>query len=304
MDVVFDEMAGIMTNPQMATYHYTKTLRQIAEMNYALVNKALMQFPIFKFNTLKSYFPQLTSTRMFINDEHYLGNIKVEIVSQYETPSAPIIYQAVRNVMGRIADSISGIEETYIGTHEFRAHRFHEVFRDKTVNYDDPQGEEAGISQNAPTVRLEWKIDLSQEDWFPYTDNFGTSEEKAFIAYFKQYVPSLRQKYNKVYLVRNEREFHLYSFDSGERFEPDYVLFLQKPNNEGFEQLQIFIEPKGDHLLQNDKWKEDFLLQMKEMAIPVKKYVDDNQYRIWGFHFFNQNHRAMPFSEEMASLLD
>ena len=186
----------------------------------------------------------------------------------------------------------------------FRAHRFHEVFRDKIVNYNDPQGEEAGISQNASTVRLEWKIDLSQEDWFPYTDNFGTSEEKAFVAYFKQYVPSLRQKYSKVYLVRNEREFHLYSFDSGERFEPDYVLFLQKPNNEGFEQLQIFIEPKGDHLLENDRWKEDFLLQMREQAIPVKKYVDDNQYRIWGFHFFNQNFRSMPFGEEMASLLE
>ena len=304
MDVVFDEMAGVMTNPQTALYHYTKTLKQIAEMNYALVNKALMQYPVYKFNTLKSYFPQLTSTRMFITNENYLGSIKIDIISQYSEPSAPIIYQAVRYVTGKIANSISGIEETYIGTHEFRAHRFHEVFRDKIVNYNDPQGEEAGISQNASTVRLEWKIDLSQEDWFPYTDNFGTSEEKAFVAYFKQYVPSLRQKYSKVYLVRNEREFHLYSFDSGERFEPDYVLFLQKPNNEGFEQLQIFIEPKGDHLLENDRWKEDFLLQMREQAIPVKKYVDDNQYRIWGFHFFNQNFRSMPFGEEMASLLE
>ena len=117
-------------------------------------------------------------------------------------------------------------------------------------------------------------------------------------------MPELRKKYNKVYLVRNEREFHLYSFEGGERFEPDYVLFLQRPNNDGFEQLQIFIEPKGDHLLEKDKWKEAFLLQMKEMAIPVKKYVDDNKYRIWGFHFFNKNHRAMPFSEDMASLLD
>lgn len=304
VDVVFDEMSGIMTNPENALYHYTRTLKQISEMNYALVNKALMQYPVYKFNTLKSYFPHLTSTRMFITDENYLGSINVDIVSQYSDPTATIIYQAVRYVIGKIANSISRIEETYIGTREFHAHRFHEVFRDKTVNYNDPQGEEAGISQNAPSVRLEWKIDLSHEDWFPYTDNFGTSEEKAFVAYFKQYVPALRQKYSKVYLVRNEREFHLYSFDSGERFEPDYVLFLQKPNNEGFEQLQIFIEPKGDHLLENDRWKEDFLLQMKEAAIPVKKYVDDNQYRIWGFHFFNQNFRAMPFGEEMASLLE
>jgi len=307
VDVVFDDSVNVisnLSNAQVATAHYTKTLREIASMNYAIVNKALMQYPIYKFNTLKSYFPRLTSTRMFITDARYLGNIKVDIISQYAEPPATIIYQAVRNVIGKIADYISGIEETYVGTKEFHAHRFHEVFRDKTVNYDDPHGEEAGISQNAQSVRPEWQIDLSQEDWFPYTDNYGTSEEKAFVAYFKQYVPSLRQKYSKVYLVRNEREFHLYSFVGGARFEPDYVLFLQKQNNEGMAQLQIFIEPKGDHLLGDDRWKEEFLLQMKEMAIPVKKYVDDNQYRIWGFHFFNQNHRMMPFNEDMASLLD
>lgn len=306
VDIILDDTGmSVMSNPETGTFHYTKTLKQISEMNYALVNKALMQFPVFKFNTLKSYFPQLDSTRMFITDGRYLGNIKIEIISRYpEEPPTTIIYQAVRKVVGKIGESISGIEETYIGTKEFRAHRFYDVFRDKTVNYSDPQGEEAGISQNASTVRREWQIDLSKEDWFVYTDNFGTTEEKAFVAYFKQYVPELRQKYSKVYLVRNEREFHLYSFEGGERFEPDYVLFLQKPNDNGFEQLQIFIEPKGDGFLEKDKWKEAFLLQMKDMAIPVKKYVDDNKYRIWGFHFFNQNHRAMPFSEDMASLLD
>lgn len=304
VDVIFDDNASVMeslNNPQVATHHYCRTLHQIAEMNYAIVNKALMQFPIYKFNSLKSYFPRLTSTRMFIMDAHYLGNIKIDISSQYSEPPVSIIYQAVRNVIGKIADSISGIEETYIGTHEFRAHRFHDVFRDKTVNRDS-QSEES-VSQHETTLCPDWRIDLSQEGWFVYTDNFGTSEEKAFVAYFKRYVPELRQKYSKVYLVRNEREFHLYSFDSGERFEPDYVLFLQKPNNEGFEQLQIFIEPKGDHLLENDRWKEDFLLQMKEKAIPTKIFVDDNQYRIWGFHFFNQNHRAMLFGEDMESLL-
>ena len=29
-----------------------------------------------------------------------------------------------------------------------------------------------------------------------------------------------------MFLVRNERQLHIYSFDGGERFEPDYLLFL------------------------------------------------------------------------------
>ena len=77
------------------------------------------------------------------------------------------------------------------------------------------------------TVPAEWKLDLSTEDWFAFDDNFGTSEEKAFVAYFKSFVPSLEKEYDKVYLVRNERQIHIYSFDDGDRFEPDYVLFLQ-----------------------------------------------------------------------------
>lgn len=102
--------------------------------------------------------------------------------------------------------------------------------------------------------------------------------------------------------MRNEREFHLYSFDYGERFEPDYVLFLQKDKSDGYEQLQIFIEPKGTGYIENDAWKEEFLLQMKEQAVPVKKFVDDNHYRICGFHFYNQDCRMTEISNDFASL--
>lgn len=42
---------------------------------------------------------------------------------------------------------------------------------------------------------------------------------------------------------------------------------------------------------------------MKTEAIPVKTYVDNNQYRIWGLHFFNQDTRMKEFDEEMQSLI-
>ena len=114
-----------------------------------------------------------------------------------------------------------------------------------------------GYSQNDSSVPATWKIDLSKEDWFAFEDNFGTSEEKAFIAYFKSFVPELKRKYDKVFLLRNERQLHIYSFNGGERFEPDYVLFLHSNKESGYEQLQVFIEPKGTHLLEKDSWKEE-----------------------------------------------
>ena len=279
------------------------TITEIADRNYALVHKAMMKYPVFKFNKLHEYFPNITSTRDFITSKEYLGGVRIDIKSQDETPSMQTLYDVMRYVLKKIGDSISAIEETYLGTKEFHAQKVREIFKDKSVNYTDPHDGGIGISQNDSSVNPDWKIDLSQEDWFAYTDNFGTSEEKAFVAYFKDYVEDLRKIYAKVFLVRNEREFHIYSFDDGERFEPDYVLFLQKDKADGYEQIQIFVEPKGSQLLEKDAWKEKFLLQLKEKAVPTVKFVDDNEYRIWGFHFFNQDHRMKEFDAEFATLL-
>ena len=279
------------------------TIKEIAALNYATVNKALMKYPIFKFNTLRSYFPNVVSTRQFITDDKYLGAVRIDIQSRDEYPTMETLYSAAFYVLGKIASSISGIEETYRGTKTFRARKIKDVFRNKMVNYTDPHGGGVGISQNDPSVKSDWKIDLSTEEWFVYTDNYGTSEEKAFIAYFRGYVADLRKIYNQIYLVRNEREFHIYSFEDGERFEPDYVLFLQRDKTDGFEQLQIFIEPKGTQLLEKDAWKEKFLLQLKTEAVPVTIFVDDNDYRIWGLHFFNQENRMKEFDAEMTLLI-
>jgi type III restriction enzyme len=303
MDVIMDDNAKPNdTEVDLKTTH--TTIKQIACINYAIVNKALIKFPIYKFNTLKSYFPNISSTREFITKDDYLGKVKINIHCREEKPTVATLYAAVFDALRKIAGSISGIEETYQGTKEFRACRVHDVFRNKTVNYTNPHDGNIGISQNDASVPGEWKIDLSKEDWFVYTDNYGTSEEKAFVAYFRDYVADLRKKYNKIFLVRNEREFHLYSFDDGERFEPDYVLFLQKKKTDSFEQLQIFVEPKGTQLLEKDAWKEEFLLQMKSKAIPVKNYVDDNEYKIWGLHFFNQDTRMKDFDKEMQDLTE
>ncbi len=161
------------------------------------------QYPIFKFNTLKSYFPNVTSTRQFITADEYLGSVRIDIQSKDEQPTMETLYAAVFWVLGKIAGSISGIEETYSGTKEFRARKVHDVFRNKTVNYTDPHDGGVGVSQNDSSVRSEWKMDLSVEDWFVYTDNYGTSEEKAFVAYFRGYVDDLKKTYSRRRLLQS-----------------------------------------------------------------------------------------------------
>lgn len=299
-DIIMEDNSSQDSNPN--TYTYKTTIGDIADINYAIVYKALCKYSVFKFNVLKSYFPNLNSTKEFVYDKNYLGYIRLHITSKYETPTADFLYSACVKTLGNIAESISGIEETYEGSSEFTARYIHDIFKNKRCNYIDPHDGGVGISQNDNSVPIAWKIDLSKEDWFVFEDNYGTSEEKAFVAYFKEYVKDLKDKYDKVYLVRNERQLAIYSFDGGERFEPDYLLFLHLPKQDGYEQLQIFIEPKGTHLVEKDSWKEDFLLQLKSKAIPVTKFADDNKYKIWGFHFFNRDCRAAEFDEDMNQL--
>lgn len=291
-----------LTEKIIATYTYRTSIKQIADMNYSIVHKALCKYNIFKFNTLQSYFPNLRSIREFITSENYLGGIKIEITSRYENPPPTILYVACTNVLGKVADNVSAIEVTYEGTTIFNAKRINEIFKNKRCNYIVIHDGGLGYSQNDSSVPAAWKIDLSKEDWFAFEDNFGTSEEKAFVAYFKSYVPELRKKYDKVFLIRNERQLHIYSFKGGERFEPDYVLFLHSDKEDGYEQLQVFIEPKGTHLLEKDSWKEKILLELEDKAVATKMFVDDNKYQIWGFHFYNEAYRMTEFAADMSKL--
>ena len=292
---------GVKTLERVSTKSFT--IGQIAERNYSIVHKALRQFNIFKFDILQQYYPNLKSTKQFITDSNYLGNIKINIKISNDEITNEQLYIACKRVVEKISNSISDIEETFEGTKEFKPRKICEVFRDKTVSYTDPHGDGQGVSQSHGAISEHLKVNLPDEDWFVFTDNFGTSEEKDFVAYFKDHVQDLKNKYEKVYLIRNERQLKLFSFNGGERFEPDYVLIMTKQNGNITDQYQIFIEPKGSHLIQKDSWKETFLLEIESSGIPVKTLVDDNNYKIIGFPFFNKAERQSQFNEAMNNLL-
>ena len=87
-------------------------------------------------------------------------------------------------------------------------------------------------------------------------------------------------------------------------FLDSYVIeFLDLPPK--FKEKHLKIEPKGTIYLENDAWKERFLVYMKmaNAAVPVKILKDNNDYFIWGFHFFNQDERMKEFTMDFGSLL-
>lgn len=287
---------NIDRNIEVKLYETILSMSDIAKYNYNLVYTAYCKFSVLRFNILKQYFPNLKSINEFLTSDNYLGKIKISINSIYTEPTVDMIFESVVKLFNSIKDRLLRYEEVYEGTTSFSSKKFNEVFKDKTCNISIVNNDSVGVSQNEVND-LSYKLDLSNKNWFVYNDNYGTTEEKKFVKYFNDNIQDVIGKHDKVYLVRNERELPIYSFTDGERFEPDYLLFIIDEKSSKPKQYQIFIEPKGRHLLQQDKWKEDLLLSLSEKAIPTTKFVDDKEYLIWGFPFFNKEFKMEEFSE-------
>ena len=52
---------------------------------------------------------------------------------------------------------------------------------------------------------------------------------KRFVKFFDEMANKLSKKYDHVYLLRNERNLHIYSFKNGLRFEPEYCEQIEPP---------------------------------------------------------------------------
>lgn len=76
-----------------------------------------------------------------------------------------------------------------------------------------------------------------------------------------------------------------------EDFNQDFLLFLKEKDNKKY--CQIFIEPKGSYLLENDEWKNNFLKEItkryenknlfENYTIESEEYI----YRIVGLPLYN-----------------
>ncbi len=189
------------------------------------------------------------------------------------------------------------------GTKRFQPKQIKDVFRNHTQKFatDNSSEKELGVSMNE-TTNMYLRMDLSNVDWHAYEDCFGTSEEKYLIKYIESIYPKLIEKYTDIYLLRNEKDLRIYSFSSGDAFEPDYVLFLRRANDTNkTDYIQIFIEPKGEHLRTTDKWKEDALKQIRENA-DIHFSTQTTNFNVWGMPFFTESKRQI-FNNAMKESL-
>ncbi|MDR3232996.1 MAG: DEAD/DEAH box helicase family protein [Planctomycetaceae bacterium] len=273
--------------------------RKLSEIAYTVVHTASRKFNFYQFCYIQKRFPNVKTLRQFLTDENYMGGITVQIETSAPKLTNDILYRACFEVMRQAEENIERVETQYEGTKKFYARKVRQQFTDKTVHYNKEESELGKSQKDSPQ---EYQLDLAEQDWYAYEDCRGTSEEKRFLKFFAAKYDALRRIYGEVYVIRNERQLALYDFADGRRFEPDFLLFLRKKGETQGTQYQVFIEPKGEHLVQHDQWKEDFL-QLIESDSEVIKLTDDTNltYRIIGLPFY-KHWNTKEFTEGLSAI--
>nr|WP_254435011.1 DEAD/DEAH box helicase family protein [Ruegeria arenilitoris] len=261
---------------------------KLADFGRAILGFAMDANDFFHFANLRTFFPQLASASQFVTSDTYLGGVAVSVrglPDDLDNLTARQKLDITQYVLHQVESGVKRESVEYIGTKDFKPYPIKDRFTDKVLKLRI-EGE-TGLSWTESNVPGLDQIDLSGKGWHAYDDSYGTDQEKHFIKYMHDQEAQLRGVYDDFYLLRNEKAVKLYDFDTGRAFEPDFVLFLRKKGQEASTILQLFIEPKGDHLRPQDDWKQDFLAQVKAKA-RLETVFQGRDYTVLGLPFFNE----------------
>lgn len=207
-------------------------------------------------------------------------NQKYEDVSNAEKLN--MILHFLTNIFTILKDNIN----PQIGSQKFMPYSFEKIFgQAKTKSIDQ-------LNQN-DNIALE-------NEWYVLDGFVGTDEEQALIDFIKITFFNLEQKYEEIYLLRNEEIYTIYDFKKGRGFCPDFILFLKgKKQNEIY--YQLLIEPKGnwayglnqDLSAGKEGWKEEFLEQISsKYGLNEVIKAENKDYKLVGLPFFNKDNNA------------
>jgi len=245
-----------------------------------IIKNALTKNDFYSFDSLKHYFPELESVNDFIFKNNYLNGLSITFEGnkkELDNLSNENKFFGVLDLLAKIETEIKGNLTEYEGSEEFIPSLFNKKFGDKKIKV------------KKDSERLNGQIEfLEDKDWYVFNANYGTSEEKAFVELIDRQIEELRKNYKKIYLVRNERQLKIFNFKDGQAFEPDYLLFLVDKTGKEIT-YQLFLESKGKHLAEYDKWKNEFLEEIKKrFEDKILEFSKSRKYKIIGLPFYNQ----------------
>ena len=140
-----------------------------------------------------------------------------------------------------------------------------------------------------------FEIKCKNFNWYALDSFWGTSEERELVDFVYNHYSNLFEKYQNICLLRNEEVYKIFDFETGQGFQPDFLLLLKSKSGEDA-YFQVFIEPKAKHLKcdDNDGWKEKFILEIsKRYGIEKPFRKEAEKFVLYGLPFFNRTDTEM-----------
>ncbi|MDR0926951.1 MAG: DEAD/DEAH box helicase family protein [Ignavibacteria bacterium] len=272
----------ILSKEQVYTSSGSKSVK-LSDIPAHIIRYAISKHKNFTFDKLKDRYKDINSISDFINK--YLINREIVFKGNINKISNEHKMLAVYKLLGGMYLEHNS-QPKYTGSREFFAADFGKVFL-ATKKYGLSKAEFANYTRS----RINHK-----PDWYVYEEHYATSEEIEFVNFFESHYNEIAIKYEEIYLVRNEQVIKIYNFDDGRGFEPDFLLFCKEKDGE-HQIFQVFIEPKGNNILQFDKWKEEFLSQIDYSDARTKYYITGVP------KFYNKN-KEKEFSDDLVQKLN
>lgn len=272
MSSAFFELEPTQSNEEVIK---TKEVK-LTEIPNNIIRFALSQNPFYYFENLSHYFPSVGSLSNFVTSTDYLAGLEITFTATSNRLKEIDHFdylQALNGLLQTIEADIKSHSTEYEGS-DFIKERIHKVFKDKEIK----------VQKGSPRAEGQEAF-VANEPWYVYNANYGTAEEKKFVELFAGRFEGLNQKFENIYLIRNEREIKIYD-NLGRAFEPDFLLFCKQRVGEQLT-YQVFIEPKGQFLMGNDKWKKDFLETVSTDQKTIS--INTDTYLITAVPFYNYN---------------
>ena len=245
------------------------------------IQKAIQRRPFFHYSNLKNYMPSISSMKTFIESKDFLGDLTLYVSLPSETEIKDLDPITKLEMVEKFFESMEKkIRLNYMknrGTPVFEGVKFSKLINDYQIELNKVN---QGISDIDELVQPR---NMRDHDWFIYDKAIVNSLENSFINFINDYIKQLKEKYKEVYLIRNERKVKIVEIDGTRGFMPDFLLYLQDESCT----YQIFLEPKGDHLRLQDKWKEDFLSSLGERE-DVEVLTENEEVRLLGIKFYSE----------------
>ncbi|PHO09090.1 hypothetical protein CPG37_10860 [Malaciobacter canalis] len=285
----------ITDNPFLETesYNFGDVESKKITISKRVYLKSLSLNSFFFFNNLKKYLP-IESIDKFIDDyisqiSIYLNNIPKSFDLTSLQPKE--LLEISNNLFKDIEKQMKKRYTDDIGSKEFERKPIKDIFKDFRRKFkqlpSDTDGEGHSIEKHSK------RVSIKDENWYVYDNCYGTSEEKYLVGFvnelIKEYQSNTDKEFEYFYLVRNEGVLKTFGFKNGKGFETDFLIFFKHSNSDL--KYQLFVEPKGCHLIQNDKWKEtDFLNEVQSVFDTNNKIVYETEnYRLVGLPFYNNS---------------